>query len=230
MKICISRCGFGSGDQNSWIRDAALEVAWFTAVKAQFQLRRVWAQEEKFCHVTAALDKMSLKKVVHLVVTPDPLQLYNKLKEALLASHQLTDFQRVELLHTMELLGGRKQSELLVNMWELCPANQHENIFFAMLFLQRLPRDIRCCSLTRITATYASWRLKWTSWLLSVVVHTPFLPPQLLQILRTAWWPPYRARASTTSISATTSSRRSCHRRCRRSWARRSIDSSGNAG
>ena len=44
-------------------------VAWFAAVEAQFQLRRVWAQEEKFCHVTAALDKMSLKKVVHLVVT-----------------------------------------------------------------------------------------------------------------------------------------------------------------
>ena len=118
-------------------------VAWFAAVEAQFQLRRVWAQEEKFCHVTAALDKMSLKKVVHLVVTPDPLQPYNKLKEALLASHQLTDFQRVELLHAMEPLGGRKPSELLADMWELCPANQHENIFFAMLFLQRLPRDIR---------------------------------------------------------------------------------------
>ena len=28
-------------------------------------------------------------------------------------------------------------------MWELCPADQHDNIFFAMLFLQRLPRDIR---------------------------------------------------------------------------------------
>ena len=37
--------------------------------------------------MTAALDKMSLKKVVHLVVTPDPLQQYNKLKEALLTSH-----------------------------------------------------------------------------------------------------------------------------------------------
>ena len=69
-------------------------VAWFAAVEAQFQLRRVWAQKEKFCHVTTALDKMSLKKVVHLVVTPDPLQPYNKLKEALLASHQLTDFSR----------------------------------------------------------------------------------------------------------------------------------------
>ena len=51
-------------------------VAWFAAVEAQFKLRRVWAQEEQFCHVTAALDKMSLKKVVHLVVTPDPLQPY----------------------------------------------------------------------------------------------------------------------------------------------------------
>ena len=68
---------------------------------------------------------------------------YNKLKEALLASHQLTDFQRVELLLAVEPLGGRKPSELLADMWELCPADQHNNIFFAALFLQRLPREIR---------------------------------------------------------------------------------------
>ena len=43
----------------------------------------------------------------------------------------------------MESLGGRKTSELLLNMWELCPADQHSNIFFAVLFLQHLPRDIR---------------------------------------------------------------------------------------
>ena len=28
-------------------------------------------------------------------------------------------------------------------MWELCPTNQHNSIFFAALFLQRLPREIR---------------------------------------------------------------------------------------
>ena len=77
-------------------------MAWFAAEEAQFKLRRIWAQEEQFCHMTAALEKMSLKKLVHLVVTPDPLQPYTKLKDALLASHQLTDFQRVELLHAME--------------------------------------------------------------------------------------------------------------------------------
>ena len=50
---------------------------------------------------------MTLKKVVHLVVTPDVTQPYTKLKEALLASHQLTDFQRVELILAMEPLGSR---------------------------------------------------------------------------------------------------------------------------
>ena len=62
------------------------------------------------------MDKMTLKKVVHLVVTPDVTQPYTKLKEALLASHQLTDFQRVELILAMEPLGSRKPSELLADM------------------------------------------------------------------------------------------------------------------
>ena len=75
-------------------------VAWFAAVEAQFCLRRVTSEEERFCHVTTALDTQSIKKVVHLVVSPHPTAPYSKLKEALLASHQLTDFQLVELLHT----------------------------------------------------------------------------------------------------------------------------------
>ena len=118
-------------------------VAWFAAVEAQFQLRQVTSQSERFCHLTAALDKASLKKVVHIVTTPDPLQPYTVLKEALLTSHHMTDFQRVELLNAMEPLGGRKPSELLADMLELCPPTQHNNVFFAVLFLQRLPREIR---------------------------------------------------------------------------------------
>ena len=118
-------------------------VAWFAAVEAQFKLRRVWSEDEWFCNITAALDKMTLKKVVHLVATPDVTQPYTKLKEALLASHQLTDFQRVELILAMEPLGSRKPSELLADMWEVCPSNEHNSKFFAALFLQRLPSYIR---------------------------------------------------------------------------------------
>ena len=44
--------------------------------------------------------------MVHLVVTPDPLQPYTVLKQVLLASHEMPDFQRVEMLHAMEPRGG----------------------------------------------------------------------------------------------------------------------------
>ena len=80
--------------------------------------------------------------VVHLVTTPDPWEPYTKLKDALHPSHELTDFMRVELLHVVEPLGGRKPSELLADTWELWPADQHSNIF-TVLFLQGLRRDIR---------------------------------------------------------------------------------------
>ena len=118
-------------------------VAWFAVVEAQFKLRRVWSEDERFCNIAATLDKMTLKKVVHLVVTPDVTQPYTKLKEALLASHQLTDFQQVELILAMEPLGSRKPSELLADMWEVCPSDKHNSKFFAALFLQRLPSHIR---------------------------------------------------------------------------------------
>ncbi len=118
-------------------------VAWFGAAEAQFHVRRVNTEADRFCLVAAALDKESLKKVVHLVLAPHPYTPYLALKEALLVSHQLTDFQRVEMLLAMPPLGARRPSELLADMLEICPPGQQENIFFAGLFLQRLPREIR---------------------------------------------------------------------------------------
>ena len=61
----------------------------------------------------------------------------------LLKSHQLTDFQWVEKLHQLEPLGGRKPSELLAVMLEICPRGQDTSLFFQYLYLQRLPRELR---------------------------------------------------------------------------------------
>ncbi len=74
---------------------------------------------------------------------PHPETSYQVLKEALVALHQLTDFQRVEMLLDKPPLGARRPSELLADMLEICPPGQQGNIFFAGLFLQRLPREIR---------------------------------------------------------------------------------------
>jgi hypothetical protein len=43
----------------------------------------------------------------------------------------------------MEPLGGRKPSELLAAMLELCPRGPETSIFFTHLFLERLPAELR---------------------------------------------------------------------------------------
>ncbi len=118
-------------------------LAWFAAVEAQFRLRGVAREVDRFCLVAAALDKDTVRQVVHLVAEPDPVAPYTRLKDALLASHVLTDFQRVELLLALGPLGDRKPSQLLAEMLELCPRDEHGSKLFAALFLQRMPREIR---------------------------------------------------------------------------------------
>jgi len=118
-------------------------VAWFGGAEAQFRLRRVVEEADKFCLLVAALDKEAARSVTHLIADPDLETPYTRLKEALLASHLLTDFQRVERLVAMEPLGARKPSQLLAEMMELCPREEHGSKLFAALFLQRLPREIR---------------------------------------------------------------------------------------
>jgi uncharacterized membrane protein YgcG len=65
------------------------------------------------------------------------------LKQSLLDSHQLSDYQRIAALNRMEPLGGRKPSELLASMLELCPRGHETSIFFTHLFLERLLAELR---------------------------------------------------------------------------------------
>ena len=118
-------------------------VAWFGAAEAQFRLRGVVSEVDRFCLVTQALHKETVRQVMHLVAEPDPDQPYTLLKQALLASHVLTDFQRVEQLLSMEPMGDKKPSQLLAAMLEICPRDEHGSKLFAALFLQRLPRELR---------------------------------------------------------------------------------------
>jgi hypothetical protein len=47
------------------------------------------------------------------------------------------------MLFRIEPLGGRKLSELLAAMLELCPRGHETSIFFTHLFLGRLPAELR---------------------------------------------------------------------------------------
>ncbi len=89
------------------------------------------------------LPKECLRTVLDLVTNPPEEDAYEAIKKRLSEHHNLTEFQRVERIHTMEALGGRKPSELLHEMLELCPSGLEASPFFLFLFLQRLPSFLR---------------------------------------------------------------------------------------
>jgi hypothetical protein len=65
------------------------------------------------------------------------------IKTRLVASHQLSDFQKAEKLFLMPPLGSRKPSKMMAAMLETCPRGEEKTNLFACIFLQRLPREIR---------------------------------------------------------------------------------------
>jgi hypothetical protein len=116
---------------------------WFTMAEAQFMLRRVTSGVDRYCHVLTTLPCSSYRLISHLVEDIPSEESYTVLKEALMQAHQLSDYQRVELLSKVEPLGSRKPSDLLAAMIELCPRQHLDSPFFLYFFLQRLPREIR---------------------------------------------------------------------------------------
>jgi len=99
-------------------------------------------QCNRFGLVTAILPEESARKVTHLLVNPTK-SCYNDLKQALLSSHLLTDYQRAERLFNMDNLGARRPMDLLSEMLELVQPGEEKTRLFAMLFLHRLPPVVR---------------------------------------------------------------------------------------
>jgi hypothetical protein len=85
---------------------------------------------EKFCLVVQSLPRDSMRLVANLMDSLPAELMYNFLKDQLLASHQLTDIQKVELLVDMPALGDQKPTQLLAAMIEACPRGQKDSVFF----------------------------------------------------------------------------------------------------
>lgn len=117
-------------------------AAWFAHAESRFRLRHIEEETVKYDYLVAALNKDSLRLVLDVVADPGETP-YTALKERLVTSHELTDFQRIERIFMLENLGGRKPSELLSIMMEFCPRGEERSKFFAFLFLQRLPKELR---------------------------------------------------------------------------------------
>jgi hypothetical protein len=68
-----------------------------------------------------ALPLTSMRLVPDLMEHPDENHLYLTLKETFLSSYKLTNFARIEQPMKLAPLGGKKPTELLAEMMEMCP-------------------------------------------------------------------------------------------------------------
>jgi hypothetical protein len=109
--------------------------------EAQFMIRRVTCPLEKFYAVLTALSEANVDRVRHVVEAESTEESYNNLKEGLVASHVMSDYQKIDQLLQMEPLNGRKPSDMLVDMEKLRPADPDQ--YSANMFLHRLPREVR---------------------------------------------------------------------------------------
>ena len=79
----------------------ASTAAWFGIAEAQFLLRNINSQQERFALVAAVLPEASARCVAHLLANPGDTS-YTDLKGALLSAHQLTSFQKAERLFSSD--------------------------------------------------------------------------------------------------------------------------------
>jgi hypothetical protein len=118
-------------------------VSWFVLVESHFRLHGINWEQARYNYLVSALTKEAVSLILNVVEHPPEQFPYTALKKSVLDSHQLTDHQKIAALHKMEPLRGRKPSELLVSMLELCPRGHESSIFLTHLFLERLPAELR---------------------------------------------------------------------------------------
>lgn len=116
---------------------------WFAQAEAQFALGGVTQDVTKFHHIVAKIDQSVICHVADLVKEPPAEGKYNAIKTRLISRFELTPQSKLEkLLGTCDL-GDLRPTHLLAKMQELSSGLNVDNEFLKMLFLQRLPANIR---------------------------------------------------------------------------------------
>jgi hypothetical protein len=115
-------------------------AAWFRTVEAQFVVKNITDEMDKYYLVVASLSEQQAELISSVTDEEPGPGSYANIKAALVATNSLTPYQIVDRLMTMEPLGSRKATELLTAMQKLRPPSDDQ--FFAWAFLQRLPREV----------------------------------------------------------------------------------------
>jgi len=84
--------------------------AWFTYVESRFRLRGIDDDQQKFDHVLSALPAEMVSQVIDLMDTLPEVNQYEFFKSQILDIHELSDYEKFDMLTKMEPMGDRKPS------------------------------------------------------------------------------------------------------------------------
>ena len=122
-----------------WEQNAS---AWFAQAEAQFAIKDITADENKFYHVVASLTSATAGRVVSLLERPPARNKYATLKAHLLDTFGLSESERARQLLSLPALGDSKPSERMDHMLALL--GDHQPCFiFKEIFLQQLLDQVR---------------------------------------------------------------------------------------
>jgi hypothetical protein len=130
--------------------------AWFALAEGQFYLRNITDSTARFYIAANAIPESLFRTMGDLLRGPPPPDAYEVLKARLVASHSLSEYQRMELLLQHKPLGGQRPTEVLADLTQLCPAGETGTRIFRLLFLHRLPRELRIILSEDITSSLSA--------------------------------------------------------------------------
>jgi hypothetical protein len=127
-------------------------VLWFEQAESAFAYYGENLSRDRYPRVLLALPESVLKTVSDIVANPPSLGAYECLKDRLLASVRISDYQKADRLMAMPPLGDRRPSDMMASMLDQCPRGWSTENLFVHLFLSRLPQHLRVLLRTRDTA------------------------------------------------------------------------------
>lgn len=116
---------------------------WFAQAEAQFALAGVTQDATKYNHIVAKIGQTVICNVADIVKNPPAADKYDAIKNRLIKRYELSAQSRLEQLLNSCDLGDLRPTHLLAKMQELSAGLNVDDALLKMLFLQRLPPNIR---------------------------------------------------------------------------------------
>lgn len=118
-------------------------LMWFAQAEAQFALAGVTSDQTMYYHIISKVDQTVLRHISDIVANPPAENKYPAVKARLIAHFELSAEEKFEKLLNSCDLGDARPSHLLAKMQDLSTGLNVSAGLMRMLFLQRMPVNIR---------------------------------------------------------------------------------------